>query len=151
MYSRYYKPSKEGTIPDYRVFIPALATDNPKLPESYIESLRRSSEVTKQRLLYGNFEYDDRPNKLYTYDAICDLFTNPITSGDLYIVGDVAGEGKDRAVITVWRGWEVIDCKVFAKCGSEEYEQAVRDFSQRYGVPMSRTLIDQDGIGWAVV
>jgi hypothetical protein len=43
------------------MFIPALATDNKKLPKTYIEQLMRSDEVTKQRLLYGNFEYDDTP------------------------------------------------------------------------------------------
>lgn len=76
--------------------MPALATDNPRLPKAYIENLKRASEVTKQRLLYGNFEYDDRPNKLYEFDNIVDLFTNPSNHGEKYIVGDVAGEGKDR-------------------------------------------------------
>lgn len=77
-------------MPEYRAFIPALATDNPYLPSSYIEALKRSSEVTKQRLLYGNFEYDDRPNKLFDFDKIQDIFTNPLHNGEKYIVGDVA-------------------------------------------------------------
>jgi hypothetical protein len=34
------------------VFIPALATDNKKLPAVYIEQLKKADEVTKQRLLY---------------------------------------------------------------------------------------------------
>ena len=90
IYSRYYKPFKEENLPSYRAFIPALATDNPFIPESYIEALKRSSEVTKQRLLYGNFEYDDRPNKLFEFDTIQDLFVNPAANGEKYIVGDVA-------------------------------------------------------------
>lgn len=151
IYSRYYKPYKEEKLPEYRAFIPALATDNPYLPSSYIEALKRSSEVTKQRLLYGNFEYDDRPNKLFDFDKIQDLFTNPIQNGEKYIVGDVAGSGVDKAVITVWNGFEVIDYKIFEKCTALEYQEAVQDFSQKYSVPMSRTLLDQDGIGWAVV
>jgi hypothetical protein len=38
-----------------------LATDNKRLPKSYIEQLSKANEVTKQRLLYGNFDYDDSP------------------------------------------------------------------------------------------
>lgn len=151
IYSRYYKPYKDGALPPYRAFIPALATDNPYLPASYIEALKRSWEVTKQRLLYGNFEYDDRPNKLFELDTIIDLFSNPIVTGERYIIGDVAGEGKDRGVITVWAGFEVIDAKVFAKCQALEYQEAVKYFSQKYYIPMSHTLLDQDGIGWGIV
>jgi hypothetical protein len=69
-------PDKNGTLPEYRMFIPALATDNKKLPKTYIEQLMRSDEVTKQRLLYGNFEYDDTPGRLFDYQAINNLWNN---------------------------------------------------------------------------
>jgi hypothetical protein len=36
----------------------------------------RADKVTKERLLNGNWEYDDDPTKLYQYDDINDLFTN---------------------------------------------------------------------------
>jgi hypothetical protein len=39
-------------LPEYRIFIPALATDNKKLPKTYIEQLKKADEVTQQRLLY---------------------------------------------------------------------------------------------------
>lgn len=80
-----------------RIFIPALYTDNPHIDhEKYAAQYANSNKVTKERILKGNWEYDDRPNKLFTYDAICDLFTNPSVRGERYIVGDVTGEGKDR-------------------------------------------------------
>ena len=151
IYSRYYKPYKEEKLPEYRAFIPALATDNPYLPESYVEALKRSSEVTKQRLLYGNFEYDDRPHKLFDFDKIQDIFTNPLHNGEKYIVGDVAWEWKDRGVISVWNWFEIIDAKIFEKCSAIEYQDAVKFFAEKYKIPMSRTLLDQDGIGWGVV
>jgi hypothetical protein len=43
------------------MFIPALATDNPHLDENYITQLQRADEITRQRLLFGNFDYDDTP------------------------------------------------------------------------------------------
>jgi hypothetical protein len=52
VYRNYYKAAKDRTLPDYRVFIPALATDNKKLPTSYIDQLKKADNVTQQRLLY---------------------------------------------------------------------------------------------------
>lgn len=151
IYTRYFKPHKEGTLPKYRKFIPALATDNPKLPRSYIESLERASEVTKQRLLYGNFEYDDRPNKLIDYDDILDSYTNAWEMWEAYISVDVAGEGADNAVICVWNGYTLIDYRKIAKCDPQELQDAVRWLAASYRVGMSNTVGDQDGIGWGIV
>ena len=61
-------------MPEYRVFISALATDNKKLPKTYIEQLKKADNVTQQRLLYGNFEYDDTPGRLFDYEAILDMW-----------------------------------------------------------------------------
>ena len=44
------------------MFIPALPTDNPYLTEEYLNELKsEKNEVIKQRLYYGNFDYDDTP------------------------------------------------------------------------------------------
>ena len=64
-------------MPEDRVFIPALATDNPFITKSYIDQLSKADEITKQRLLYGNFDYDATPGRLFSYDSLTDLFTNP--------------------------------------------------------------------------
>lgn len=52
-------------------FIPALVTDNPKISPDYIDNLHKlKNKVMKERLLHGNFEYDDTPGRLHSYDAI---------------------------------------------------------------------------------
>jgi hypothetical protein len=64
-------------LPFDRVFIPSLYKDNPYIDhKKYEESLKRADKITKERLLKGNREYDDDPTKLYSYDDICDLFSN---------------------------------------------------------------------------
>jgi hypothetical protein len=85
-------------MPDYRKFIVSLATDNPRLDKNYIAQLEKADIVTKQRLLYGNFEYDDDPLKIYTTDELYDAFTNPTTKTKnpiKYLVCDVARFGND--------------------------------------------------------
>lgn len=51
VYKRYYKPSVDNSLPNHRVFIRALATDNPFTTEAYLEQLRNSDKITKERLL----------------------------------------------------------------------------------------------------
>jgi hypothetical protein len=77
IYSQFYKPWKLRELPRTKAFVPSLVTDNPYVPVEYIENLRNSDdEITKQRLLYGNFEYDDDPTILIHHDVVMDLFSN---------------------------------------------------------------------------
>lgn len=64
--------------------------------------LKDADKATKERLLHGNWDYDDNPYKTYKYDDILCLFTNPRqVDGEKYIIVDVAGEGVDRAIVSV--------------------------------------------------
>lgn len=65
--------------PEYsRCFIPALVSDNTLIPkrdrEEYIGNLLKSDKVTIERMLYGNFDYDDTPNRLFDYDDMLNMF-----------------------------------------------------------------------------
>jgi phage terminase large subunit len=78
LYTDFYKPSREGTLDPKKKFVQSLPGDNPLLPESYIENLRGLDKQTKERQLYGNWEYDDDPAVLCEYEAIVDMFTNVV-------------------------------------------------------------------------
>ncbi len=152
LYRDFILPQKEWRISPDRIFIPALYTDNPHIDhQKYHDQYKNSDKVTRERILNGNWEYDDTPGKLYKYDTITDIFTNPPVNGERYIVGDIAWQGADKAWITVWDGLEVIDQKVFEKCWPIELQDCVKYYSQKYSIPMSRTVLDEDGIGWWVV
>jgi phage terminase large subunit len=104
VFLRYYKPRKAKELPPYRKFIPALVTDNKYIDPNYIEQLQKADQVTRQRLLFGNFEYDDTNNKLFRYDEVYDLFRSNIEKDNtMYISCDVARLGDDRTVICLWR------------------------------------------------
>ena len=151
VYRRFYKPSKNGTLPDYRIFIPALATDNKKLPASYISQLMKADEVTKQRLLYGNFEYDQTPGRLFDYNSILNIFTNPKYNGTKYITGDIARKGKDKCVLFVWDWFEIIDYVIYEKSTNDIIESKIKELAQKYGVGMSNVIVDEDGVGGGIV
>jgi phage terminase large subunit len=77
LYKSYYKANKDNTLPDWRKFIQALPQDNKMLPDGYLETLNQIlSPNEKERLLKGNWEYDDDPAALIEYECIVNLFSN---------------------------------------------------------------------------
>lgn len=148
IYHRYYKPWKTGTLPPNRKFVRALPTDNPHIPQAYLDQLAEADKTTKERLLYGNFEYDDDPTALIQYDALIDLWTNPAPENQLrYIVADIARYGSDRSVITLWNGFELSDVHIVKKQPTDVTAAIIRDLAFSNHVPYSNILVDSDGIG----
>lgn len=76
IYTDFYKPYSNGDLEERKAFIPALPTDNPHAPKAYIDNLRTADKITRERLLNGNFDYDDDPNSLVAWEEICDIFNN---------------------------------------------------------------------------
>lgn len=151
VYRRYYKPWKEGTLPEYRVFIRALATDNKRLPKSYIEQLQKANEVTKQRLLHWNFDYDDTPWRLFDYNAILNMWDNPAINWEKYISWDIARKGKDQTVIGVWNWLELYKLIKEQKSDLKELSDTIRQIAQKESVMMSNTIIDENWVWWGII
>ncbi len=152
-YKEFYKPSRENKIPNYRQFIQALPKDNPHLPESYIESLAQLDQNSKERLLFGNWEYDDDPSTLIDNDSISDYFepNHIVPIGLKYLTIDVARKGKDKTVFRVWHGWLCIDRYDIAKSSLVEVVELAKKIQQQYGISPSNTIADEDGVGGGVV
>lgn len=152
VYNQFYIRQKNGTIDYDKRFIQALPEDNPFLPASYLESLLSLDENSKQRLYYGNWEYDNDPAKLIDFDKIQNVFTNEfIEGGQMYISADIARFGSDKMVICVWSGFRVIDLVSLNKSSIVEIAQLIRELANKYKVTMSNIVIDEDGVGGGVV
>lgn len=148
VYNDYYKPWKDGTLPPYRKFIRATVKDNPYISQAYIEQLERSDEITKQRLLYGNFDYDDAPGKLFRWDEITDLFTaNIVEDNTVYITCDVARLGTDKTIITVWKGLHGIEVKTYQGQTTDQTANVIKELEQFYHCRRSHIGVDSDGVG----
>lgn len=161
VYRRYYKPYKANELQESYAFIPALPKDNPS-PEVdlYIEGiLENATQTTKERLIYGNFEYDDDPSKIMDYDSIIDLFSNDHVgrdgSGKLiqeskYITADIARLGKDKTVICLWSGLRCKIVKVLPKNLVTDAANIIKELSIKNNIPVSKIVIDEDGVGGGV-
>lgn len=152
VYTYFYKPSRDGNLPAYRQFIQALPTDNPHLHPSYLQSLLRLDKNSKQRLYYGDWEYDDDPAALMDIDSINNIFTNTfVKQGKKYIIADIARFGDDSTIIGVWDGLRLIKVVRLDKKSTTWVASEIRNLAELYDVPMSNILVDEDGVGGGVV
>lgn len=154
VYSRYYKPYQSGSEKEDIKFIPALPSDNPS-PEvpAYIARIKSTgSKVTIERLIYGNFEYDDDPAALINFNKIQDLFSNSFAEkGEKFISADIARFGSDNTVIGIWDGWVLEHIVTIDKNKVTEAADKIKQLCETYAVPMSNVICDDDGVGGGVV
>lgn len=151
-YNEFYLPDKNNTLPKYRKFVKALPTDNKYLTKDYLAALDRLPENERQRLRFGNWDYDSDPTTLIDFEFIANLYTNIyVKGGTNYIIADVARYGSDKAVITVWDGLILIDRVVFKISSTVEIQNAINALRVKYKVLLTNVLVDEDGIGGGVV
>lgn len=154
LYRDYYKKFRDGSIEEWKKFVQALPEDNKRLPAGYLENLRRVlSKNEKERLLFGNWEYDDDPATLMAYDAIVNIFTNQFVkgTGKRYISTDVARYGADTTIIRVWDGLRVITRVELKHKKTTEVADTIKKLSLEHQVPRTNIVVDEDGIGGGVV
>jgi len=152
-YKEFYKRDRDNNLTNTKKFIQALPTDNPHLPKSYLESLLALDKNSKQRLYYGNWEYDDDPSTLIDIDSISDYW-NPNHlkgEGNMYMTIDVARKGKDKTVFRVWHGWLVVYRYEIAKSGLDVVVRKAKELQLKYKVSNSNTIADEDGVGGGVI
>lgn len=152
LYYDFYKPWKDKQLPNFRAFVPAFVWDNPHISPHYIESLKRLDKVSRERLLEGNFEYDDDPAKLMEYDKIIDIFTTkPTNLNKKYMTVDVARFGSDKTDIFLWTGLFVYRIISREKQATNITAREIASLCQSESIPRSQTCIDEDGVGGGVV
>lgn len=150
IYTRYYIPFRDKKESEHSKFIPALPTDNPNpaVKEWIKDMLNTGDEVTIQRQIYGNFDYDDDPALLCSYDAIEDLFTNDhVQSGNKKISADLAMQGRDKFIAVLLDGGVITVIIDKNKSTAKEIENDLKESKLRYGVSNSNIVADSDGLG----
>lgn len=150
LYREYYRKHKDGSIESWKRFIQAFPQDNKSLPSGYLENLQRTlNRNQKERLLYGNWEFDDDPTVLCDYDAICDMFTNDhvLRTGVKHISADLAMQGRDKFIAGVWDGDICTVSIEQGKSTGKSIETDLKNLMVKESVPRSKVIADSDGMG----
>jgi phage terminase large subunit len=153
LYTTFYQPFKKGALLPMQRFLSALVQDNPNIPSDYIERLKRTKDKSKrERLLYGNWDYDDDPTAMCSYDAIVSIFTNShVQGGDKRLTADIARFGSDKARVGVWDGWRLIEHHEFAVSATTEIQDCINAMRAKHGLPANKCIGDSDGVGGGVI
>lgn len=151
LYTDFYKPWKEGTLPKNMAFVQAFVDDNPHIEKFYKDSLKNITDRTRrERLLNGQFEYDTE-GTLISYDAIAEVFSSlnagRIVSGARYITADIARHGSDNTVVVLWAGLRAEKIFVYHDLPITESAAKIKAVMDHYGVSVRNTLVDSDGVG----
>ena len=147
VYTEFYKPAIENRIKKGFMFIPALVTDNKFISKHYEEQLKGLDIVSQQRLLYGNWEYDNSDDILIEYDAILRSFDTKVDEGTRYITCDVARFGKDKSVVILWNGLNAVSFKTFDTNTITQLAEYITTLQRDYSVNLGNIIVDEDGVG----
>lgn len=160
LHAEFYKPHKQGTLSADKAFVQALAIDNKFIDPTYIKNLQGLDPVTKERLLFGNWDYDNDPLKMMEFDAISDLFTNVvIPTNEKYITADIARLGGDKIVFGYWEGFVLREIVYFQKMqlfspmdrpDEPSVFSKLVEFRTKHQVPISHIIVDEDGMGGGI-
>lgn len=151
-YQEFFKPDKTKKIKKHRAFIQSLLTDNPHISKHYLENLLTLDKASKERLLKGNWEYDDDPSALIGFEVIQQLWESDWVleagkKGGRYITADIALHGSDRFVIGVWQGFALVDITVMEKADPRQVVNLITQKANQHHVPSYRIVYDGDGLG----
>ncbi len=150
LYNKFYLPSKNNTLESHRVFIQALVGDNKALGQDYVDRMIRrmkNDEAAIQRLVYGNWEFDDNPMSLFDYEKILGIYTNEYVkkTGNMYLTADIAYEGSDIFAIGIWNGFVLEKIIAIDKINEVLVSKKIHELRLKYGIPISNVIYDADG------
>lgn len=94
----------------------------------------------------------NHPLQLVRSDAISSLWTNThVPSGDPRMAVDVARFGRDRTVITVAHGLQVLHVETHDQTDIPEVARLVTQAATRFAIPRHAIVVDEGGVGGGVV
>ncbi len=135
-------------------FIAGSIYDNKKLltaDPGYLANLQSQTVEEQAKLLDGNWKVTQDDLAIFDYQKVKDLFSNYVDESDKrYITIDVAGFGKDLAVVKTWVGWKVVKINIQTKSTPESLKEIVEKDREEFKIGKSDTLADSDGLGWGM-
>lgn len=150
MYRDFFKPWRLGELMPGREFIQSLIHENNKRESGYLDRLEKLTGQARQRLLLGNWEFEDDPNQIIESDAILDLFDNIHVQPNeslKHIVCDIALLGSDLYRAAVFYGNVLVEHIAMDKSGGKQILDKVNELRVRHSVRPSHIIYDSDGVG----
>jgi hypothetical protein len=152
LYELFYSPHKANLLENYKSVILGTPEDNPFLPLSYLNSLKRLTGAKYQQQYLGNWDYSNSSLDLFSYEDYLNSFSNELQNKDneYYLSVDVASTGDDNSVIVIWRGSEILDIKTFDTNDTITLSDNIIKIKKQYNIKASKIVVDASGVGVGV-
>lgn len=124
--------------------------DNPTLPVAELEKAKAEmdADTYRQEIMA---EYVDNAGALFHYDALVDVFSNTVTKDkEKFMIVDIADDGSDKTVFSLWEGLEEYDRQEFARLNTENIIDKTRELASTERIPFSHIAVDAIGVGAGV-
>jgi hypothetical protein len=124
--------------------------DNPHVPAEEIRKAQKDLDPTtyKQEILA---EYVDNAGALFRYTTLLDMFSNTVVKGtDKYMTVDIADDGTDKTIFTLWHGLEAFKIDLYAQLQTDGIISLIRELAALHSVPYSHIAVDAIGVGAGV-
>lgn len=152
LYQFFYRPWKNGTLPTNKTFIQSLVTDNDFRESGSIEKLEGiTNKAQRERLLFGNWEYEDEPDQLILYEWLDLSQTNIVIPGNNVLGCDVARFGDDSSVIIKIQGNSCNDVKRFHNMATDIFADEIIKFAKEKVISADKIGVDVVGLGAGTV
>lgn len=149
LFREYYKKNIDKTLEPHKKFIQALPSDNKMLPKDYIQNLLKILSPNEiQRLVYGNWEFDDNPYAMFDYQDILGIFTNSFVkpTEEKFLTCDIAYTGSDKFVLIIWFGLVVYKIIAIDKIDDTAISSKIEEIRIQYSIPIRNVIYDADGL-----
>lgn len=138
----------------YRAYVPSLATNNPFLPQNYIEVLRKLPDAERKRLLEGNWDFEDNDAMIFKSTTIDRGLVDVVVSGEKYIGADIADTGSDQTIFTLIEGNTIVEQREINVDKNEAIGEQIAleliKYAQQNGIDSSKAKnigVDTLGVG----
>lgn len=132
-------------------FIPGDIYGNKELLKhdpGYLANLMSQDENTRAQLLYGNWKVKIEKSELISFTKMVDTFSNNfVAKGRRYITADIALKGSDLLIVAYWEGFRWLDVGIMEKSKGNEVINLIKAMAEKWHVPQSQILYDDDGVG----
>ena len=120
-----------------------------KVNPGYLANLMSQDEATRSSLLDGNWKFVESDKDIYDYAGFLGMFEEAVypNSGKRRIIVDVALQGSNKFIVSVFDGRFLLDMAIVDKSNGQEIINMVKGFQTRYYVANARVLYDADGVG----
>jgi hypothetical protein len=149
----FYDRHQAGTLKSPYYYLPAKITDNPHVPQSYLDSLKETlPEELYQRFVEGNWEASDEIRQLVPWKHIHSANKKIESDNSLITLGvDVGRYGPDKSVLTILRGPNIERIDEYAKTDTVEVANRVMQVMEEFKILPQHVGIDSVGVGAGVV